>query len=61
MTDRADIARAMREGSDAGRAGRPATECPYDPSSTDTKERLLVTLWLRGHARHQPFPIDTTG
>lgn len=60
MTDREAIAAAMRAGSDAGRAGRPATECPYDVRSTDPRERLLVTLWLRGHRRHVPFPLDTT-
>lgn len=59
MTDRADVARAMREGSEAGAAGRPASECPYDPAGEDD-ERLLATLWLRMHRRHVPFPVDFT-
>lgn len=63
MTDpnRAAIGRAMREGSEAGAAGRPSTDCPYDVRSEDKLERLCATLWLRLRARHDPPPVDFTG
>ena len=61
MTDRQAIARAMREGSEAGAAGVPLTDCPYDPRSEDKLERLCSVLWLRLHARHSGPPVDFTG
>ena len=38
----------MREGQAAGRAAKPATECPYSPCG-DASERVRVQAWLRGY------------
>lgn len=60
MTAREDLAAAMRDGSEAGEAGEPMFGCPHDPHSTDPRERVLATLWLRAHARADEFPVDFT-
>lgn len=58
MTDRQRLARAMRQGSEAGHAGRDLTACPYDVQSEDRMERLLAAVWLRAHDRAAPRPVD---
>ncbi|MFF7234409.1 Rmf/CrpP fold protein [Streptomyces sioyaensis] len=49
MGPRESITQALTEGAAAGRAGKPATDCPYPRTS------LLRTAWIRGYARARPL------
>ncbi len=49
MGTREDIARAVIEGTEAGRRGDPPTACPHPRTS------LLRTAWIRGYARARPI------
>ncbi|MGW0626076.1 Rmf/CrpP fold protein [Streptomyces sp. NPDC002758] len=48
---REEIARAVIEGTEAGRRDDPATVCPY--------RGILRTAWIKGYARTAP-PINQT-
>lgn len=50
MGSREDLARALREGADAGRNRAPVTSCPYPAGD------LLRSAWLRGYAKTRPLP-----
>ena len=51
MGAREDIARAVLEGTEAGRRGDPPTVCQYPHS-------LLRTAWIKGYARTAPSPTQ---
>jgi hypothetical protein len=44
---------AGRLGRMAGRARKPATECPYAAAGTPT-ERVLAAVWVRGYLKANP-------
>jgi ribosome modulation factor len=46
MGTREDIARAVLDGTEAGRRGDPPTVCPY--------RGLLRTAWIKGYRRTAP-------
>ncbi|XTZ13905.1 Rmf/CrpP fold protein [Micromonospora echinospora] len=45
--------RAARHGRLAGRARRPATDCPYPPGGTPT-EKVLAAVWIRAYLKANP-------
>lgn len=49
---------ALRAGEQAARDGIPITDCPYDHRGDTSREQALARLWLRGHDRVTPFPVD---
>lgn len=48
---RSELASALRSGSDAAKAGKPATDCPHSPSSDDPNERVLASAWVHGYIK----------
>ncbi|MFF4751822.1 Rmf/CrpP fold protein [Streptomyces sp. NPDC001270] len=50
MGTREDIARAVIEGTEAGRRGDPATVCPY--------RDVLRTAWIKGYTQTAPPLAD---
>lgn len=50
MGTREDIARAVIEGTEAGRRGDPPNDCPY--------RGVLRTAWIKGYARTAPPLAD---
>jgi hypothetical protein len=40
----------LREGQAAGRAGQPATTCPYSAAG-DATERVRVAAWMHAYVR----------
>ncbi|WP_067469994.1 Rmf/CrpP fold protein [Actinomadura macra] len=55
------LLRAHQEGQSAARAGQPLTACPYPLDTDDPVTRARARMWLRGHDRVDPFPIDYSG
>lgn len=56
MTNREQIAAAMRDGAAAAHAGEPMTDCPYRLDG-DGLEDLLGRLWCRAYDRVAGLPI----
>ncbi|MFF4347837.1 MULTISPECIES: Rmf/CrpP fold protein [Streptomyces] len=52
MGTRESIARAVIDGTEAGRRGDPPTVCPY--------RGILRTAWIKGYARTAP-PLPDNG
>ena len=61
MSIATDMARALAAGQQAARDGLPLTDCPYNPRAKTARGRVLATMWLRGHARVTPLPVDYSG
>lgn len=55
------MVRALLAGQKAAEDRRPVTDCPYQPGADTAEERVLATMWLRGHARVTPPPVDYSG
>ena len=53
-----EMAQAVAAGQQAARDGLPITDCPHRPNAPTARERVLATMWLRGHARVVPLPVD---
>ncbi|GAA4059776.1 Rmf/CrpP fold protein [Actinomadura miaoliensis] len=52
---------AHLEGQRAAHEGQPSTACPYDLNAEDAVTRARARMWLRGHDRVAPFPVDYSG
>ncbi|HEY9473971.1 MAG TPA: Rmf/CrpP fold protein [Mycobacteriales bacterium] len=61
MSAATDMAQAVQAGQQAAQAGLPLTACPHNPRAEKPRERVLATMWLRGHARVTPLPVDYSG
>jgi hypothetical protein len=46
---RQDTAQALADGAQAGRDGRPPTDCPHPAGS------VLRAAWVRGYAKQRPI------
>ncbi|HEY9472832.1 MAG TPA: Rmf/CrpP fold protein [Mycobacteriales bacterium] len=61
MSAATDMANAVAAGEQAARDGLPLTDCPHRPDAPTARERVLATMWLRGHARVTPLQVDYSG